>query len=290
MADAKVGFIGLGNIGAPIAEHLLEWPGGLVVADVREEATEPFAARGAHVAPDAAGVAAAGADIISVMVLDDAQVRSVVGQIMTAAAPETVIAIHSTVLPETAEELASDAEQHGIFVLDAPVSGGAMGASAGNLAVMVGGDRAAYERCKAPFSTFAELILYFGPAGWGTRAKIARNLLTFVGYAAAAEAQRLAEAAGVDLRKLAGVVRHSDAITGGPGAIMLRDTTAPVEGSDGLYDILCHTRTLGEKDLALALELASQLEVELPMTELASEALAEALGVPHEPTTDREES
>jgi 3-hydroxyisobutyrate dehydrogenase-like beta-hydroxyacid dehydrogenase len=277
----KVGFVGLGNIGAPIAEHLLDWPGGLVVADVRTEATEPFAARGAEVASDATGVALAGAGIISVMVLDDAQVRAVVDAILPVARQGTVIAVHSTIRPETAEELAALASERGVSVIDAPVSGGAMGASAGTLAVMIGGDRDAYERCKAPFSTFAELVLHFGPAGAGTRAKIARNLLTFVGYAAAAEAQRLAEQAGVDLRKLAGVVRHSDAITGGPGAIMLRDTTAAVDPSDGLFEILCHTRTLGEKDLALALELAGELGVDLPMTQFAADHLAEALGVPH---------
>src|SRR5690606_11683288 len=154
-------------------------------------------------------------------------------------------------------------------VLDAPVSGGAMGASAGTLAVMVGGDRGAYERCKEPFSRFGEPVLHFGPAGWGTRAKVARNLLTFVGYAPAGEAMRLAEASGVDLRKLSSVVRHSDGITGGPGAIMLRDTAKRMDPDDGLFDIFCHTRTLGEKDLPLALELARQLGVELPMTSIA---------------------
>jgi 3-hydroxyisobutyrate dehydrogenase-like beta-hydroxyacid dehydrogenase len=282
MSTDRVGFVGLGNIGAPIAEHLLDWPGGLVVCDVREAATEPFAARGATVVDDPSGMAKEGARLISVMVLDDHQVREVVEAVLSTAEAGTIVAVHSTIRPETAEELADEAATRGVAILDAPVSGGAMGAQQGSLAVMVGGDRDAYERCRRPFATFADLVLHFGPAGSGTRAKIARNLLTFVSYAAAGEAQRLAESAGVDLRKLAGVVRHSDAITGGPGAIMLRATTEPLPPDDGLYDILCHTRSLGEKDLALALELAVELGVDLPLTTTASRRLADALGVPHD--------
>ena len=281
MGEPRLGFVGLGQIGSPMAGHLVDWPGGLVVCDVRDEATAPFAERGAAVAPDPAGVAAAGAEIVSVMVLDDEQVRDVVAGVLREAAPGTVVAVHSTIRAETAEELAAVAAERDVAVLDAPVSGGFMGAHQGNLALLVGGDEEAFERCREPFSRFAELVVRFGPAGAGTRAKLARNLVTFVSYTAAAEAERLAEAAGVDLGDLARVVRHTDAITGGPGAIMLRPTTAPLEPSDGLYDILCHTRALGEKDLGLALELAASLGVDLPLTSLAIDAFAEGLGVPH---------
>ncbi len=274
------GFIGLGNIGAPMAQHLVDWPGGLVVCDLRAEATAPFAEAGATVAATAAEVGAA-CDVISVMVLDDAQVRDVVGQILPVAAPGTSIAVHSTIRAETAEELAALATGSGIDVLDAPVSGGFMGAHQGTLAVMVGGDRAAFERAREPFGRWADLVMHFGPAGAGTRAKLARNLLTFVSYTAASEAQQLAEASGLDLRKLARVVRHSDTVTGGAGSIMLRDTTTPLRPGDEWYDTLTHTRTLGEKDLDLALALADELGVDLPLGRLARERLAQGLGVPH---------
>ena len=277
---AGYGFIGLGNIGAPMAQHLLDWPGGLVVCDLRAEATAPFADGGATVAASAAEVGAT-CDVISVMVLDDAQVRDVVTQILGSATPGTIVAVHSTIRAETAEELAVVAADAGVDLLDAPVSGGFMGAHQGTLAVMVGGERAAFERAREPFGRWADLVMHFGPAGAGTRAKLARNLLTFVSYTAAAESQRLAEASGLDLRKLARVVRHSDAITGGPGSIMLRDTTAPLQPGDEWYDTLAHTRTLGEKDLDLALELADQLGVELPFGRLARERFAAGLGVPH---------
>jgi 3-hydroxyisobutyrate dehydrogenase-like beta-hydroxyacid dehydrogenase len=273
-----VGFVGLGNIGAPIARRLLDWPGGLVVYDVRPEARQPFAEAGAVVA-DSAAALAADCDVTSVMVLDDEQVRDVVAQMLPSCRPGTVIAIHSTISEQTAIDVAVGAAMHDVHVVDAPVSGGAMGAADGRLAVMVGGERAAYEKCKEVFRSWAELVLHMGPVGAGTRTKIARNLLTFVGYAAAAESQRLAEAAGVDLRKLAAVVRQSDTVTGGPSAIMFRETTAPLDPDDPLRGILEHTHTLGAKDLALAIELAEQLDVDVAFTRLAAERLGAGLGL-----------
>ena len=117
---------------------------------------------------------------------------------------------------------------------------------------------------------------------------VARNLITFAGYVAAGEAQRLAEAAGADLSLLGEVVRYSDTITGGPGTIMLRDTAASISRDDPWYDVMAHTRDLGEKDLTLALELAESLDVDLPYTRAARELLAGALGVPHETVPDEE--
>jgi len=273
-----VGFIGLGNIGAPMAHHLLDWPGGLVVRDLREEATAPFAEGGATVAASNTEVAER-CDVISVMVLDDAQVRLVVDELLDAAAPATVIAIHSTVHPETAVELAATAAERGVEVIDAPVSGGFMGAHEAKLAVMIGGSDTALAKVREPFSRWADLILLMGPVGAGTKTKLARNLVTFVSYAAAGEAQRLAEASGISLRKLGKVVRHSDAITGGAGSIMLRDTAEPMARDDDWHDILDHTRNLGEKDLVLALELGDIEGVDLPLATLALNRLATELGL-----------
>ncbi len=275
-----VGFIGLGQIGAPMAGRLVDWPDGLVVFDVRSEAAAPLVEQGAMLAASAAEVGAA-CDVVSVMVLNDAQVRTVVDELLTTAQPGTVLAVHSTIRPETAEELALTTAEHGVDLLDVPVSGGFVGAHDGTLAAMVGGDRAAYERAKAVFARWATVVVHMGPAGAGTRTKLARNLMHFIAFTGVGEAQRLAEAAGLDLRKLARVVRHSDSVTGGPGAIMLRDTTAPVAPEDDWYDILSHTRDLGEKDLALALELAEGLGLDLPLAQLALRDFATGLGVPH---------
>lgn len=276
-----VGFIGLGQIGAPMARRLLDWPGGLVVHDVRPEALLPFLEAGARAAASPREVAES-AEVISLMVRDDAQVEDVLsGQagLIEAAAPGTVVAIHSTIAAATATRLAEIHGRRGIEIVDAPVSGGAPGAAKGTLAVMVGASDSAFERCRDVFALWSGHVMHAGPPGAGTRAKLARNLIHFVSFAAVAEAQRLAEAAGLDLVELGKVVRHSDAVTGGPGAIMLRHTTAPVAPDDGWYPILSHVRDLGHKDLTLAIELGEDLDVDTPLARLALERLAAGLGV-----------
>ena len=278
-----VGFIGLGQIGAPMAKRLIGWPGGLTVCDAVPAAPEPFAEAGAHVAATPAEVAAR-ATVISIMVRDDAQVADVISGpdgILTTAAPGTVIAIHSTVEADTPAAMAALAAEHGVHVVDAPVSGGFMGAHEGTLAIMLGADDEAAALVEAPFGAFAGLVAHLGPVGAGTRAKLARNLITFASYAAVGEALALAEAAGVDVAKLGDVVRHSDRITGGPGAVMLRRSAAPLADGDGLKAIFEHTRALGEKDLDLALALGEDLGVRLPITAQARTDLGAALGVPH---------
>ena len=277
--DVKLGYIGLGNQGAPMAKRLADWPGGLVVFDVRTEAMTPLAELGASLADGVADVAAA--DVISVTVLNDAQVRDVVLELGEYAKPGTIIAIHSTIEPETAPELAELLRPKGIRIVDAPVSGGAGAADKGELAVMVGADDDAYEAVKPVFKKWASMVVRAGEPGAGTRMKIARNMLTFIGFAAACEAQRLAEAAGIDLQKLGRVVRHSDAQSGGPGAIMVRDDTTPLAPDHFVHDMFVHTRGLAEKDLGLALAMGDVTGVELPLAEIALRDLAAGLGVPH---------
>lgn len=276
-----VGFIGLGQIGAPMARRLLDWPGGLVVHDVRPEAFAPFLEAGARAASSPREVAES-ADVISLMVRDDAQVDEVLSGpagLLETATPGTVVAIHSTIAAATATRLAETHGPRGIEIVDAPVSGGAPGAAKGDLAVMVGASDTAFERCRDVFALWAGHTMHAGPPGAGTRAKLARNLIHFVSFAAVAEAQRLAEAAGLDLIELGKVVRHSDAVTGGPGAIMLRRTTAPVAPDDGWHPILSHVRDLGHKDLMLAIELGADLDVDTPLARLALDRLAAGLGV-----------
>ncbi|TGD84119.1 NAD(P)-dependent oxidoreductase [Mycolicibacterium sp. CH28] len=279
MSEPKVGYIGLGNQGAPMAKRLVTWPGGLVVFDVRTEAMTPLAELGAQLANSVADVAQA--DVIEVTVLNDEQVRDVVSQLAAHAKPGTVIAIHSTIEPDTAADLAQQLQPRGIHIVDAPVSGGAGAADKGELAVMVGADDDAYELVKPVFKQWASLVVRAGEPGAGTRMKLARNMLTFVSFAAACEAAKLAEAAGIDLQKLGRVVRHSDAQSGGPGAILVRDDTKPLQPDHFVYNMFMHTRGLAEKDLGLALRLGEATGVELPLAEIALRDLAAGLGVPH---------
>jgi 3-hydroxyisobutyrate dehydrogenase-like beta-hydroxyacid dehydrogenase len=287
----KLGYIGLGNQGAPMAQRYLDWPGGLTVFDVRSEAMAPFIEGGATAASSVAEVAEA--DIISITVFDDAQVREVIAGadgLASRAKPGTIIAIHSTINDTTAVELARQFEQQGIHVVDAPVSGGAGAAAKGELATMVGADEETFQRLKEPFKRWASLVIHAGEPGAGTRMKLARNMLTFVSYAAAGEAQKLAAESGLDLMALGKVVRHTDALTGGAGAIMFRSDANPLEPGHFLYEPFLRTRALGEKDLSLALALGEAVSVELPLAKLALERFAANLGVPHTDTEPPKES
>lgn len=276
-----IGFIGLGNIGAPMARRLLDRPDELVVLDVAAAATAPFAAEGATVAATPAELAAR-ARVISIVVRDEAQVADVLDGpdgLLAAATAGTVVAVHSTISAEGAVALAERASAAGVDLVDAPISGGAMGAHEGPLAVMVGGSDDAVERARPVLERYASLVVHCGPVGQGTRMKIARNLITFASFAAVGEAQRLAQAAGLDVAALGDVVRHSDRVTGGAGAIMLRPDASVMADDDGLRPIFAHTAALGTKDLELAAELGDGLNVDTPVAELARRLLAPALGL-----------
>src|ERR1700744_5822456 len=280
MSDSPtLGYIGLGNMGAPMATKMTEWPGGVTVYDIRAEAMTPLAEKGASLADSIADVAAA--DIIHITVLDDVQVREVVGELAPHVKPSTVIAIHSTISDTTAAELAGGLKQQGLHIVAPPVSGGPPPAAKGELATMVGADREVYERIKPAFKHWAAVVIHAGEPGAGTRMKLARNMLTFRSYAAACEAMKLAEAAGLDLQALGRVVRHTDALTGGPGAIMVREDMKDLEPDNFLYQPFLHTRGLGEKDLSLAVAWGRAVSVALPLAQIAYEGLAASLGLPH---------
>jgi 3-hydroxyisobutyrate dehydrogenase-like beta-hydroxyacid dehydrogenase len=282
----KLGYIGLGKMGAPMAKRLVDWPGGLIVFDIRIDAMTPLAEAGATLADSLADVAAA--DIISVTVLDDAQVREVVGTLAQNAKPGTVIAIHSTISDTTAVDLAKELEPRGIHIVDAPVSGGGRAAKKGELATMVGATDEAFALIEEPFLKWASLVIHAGQPGAGTRMKLARNMLHYISFAAACEASKLAEVCGLNLQDLGKVVRHTDAITGGAGSIMFRDDMRPIAPDSFLYQPFLHARVLGEKDLSLALALGQTNSIDLPLAAIALEGLAEGLGVPHTASTTEE--
>jgi len=279
-AAPRVGFVGLGNIGKPMALRLAAADG--IELDVFDLAAEPVAelvAAGAGAAESVTELAAR-VEVLSVMVRDDAQVRAVLEEVLAAQGSVRVVVVHSTVAPSTPAELAELAARQGVAVLDAPVSGGAMGAADGTLAIMVGGEQAAYALAEPALAVVGGKVIHAGAVGAGTAFKLCRNLMHFAAFTAATEAQRLAEAAGLDLVALGEVVRHTDAITGGPGAIMHRATTAPLRADDFWFGVFDHVRALGEKDLGFALDLAEELGVETPLARLALERLGSGLGLP----------
>jgi 3-hydroxyisobutyrate dehydrogenase len=267
----RAGFVGLGNIGKPMALRLAAADDvELWVYDVAPDPVAELAAAGGKPVPSVADLASE-VDVLCVMVRDDEQVRAVAEE----AGPGTVLVIHSTVAPGTPAELAG----RGLTVLDAPVSGGPMGAADGSLAIMVGGPEDAFAAARPALEAMGSKVVHAGGLGAGTRMKLARNLIHFVSFTAVTEAQRLAEAAGLDLVALGEVVRHTDAVTGGPGAIMYRDTTSPIPEGDFWRGVFEHVRALGEKDLALAIALADELGVDVPLAREALPRLGKGLGL-----------
>ena len=280
----RVGFVGLGNIGRPMALRLAAAEGfELWVYDVAQAPLDELAAAGAEVGESVADIAAR-VDVLCVMVRDDDQVRDVLGEVLGVAGDALTVVVHSTVAPGTPERLADTAVRHGVQLVDAPVSGGAMGAADGSLAIMAGGTDVALSAARPVLEAMAAKVVHAGPVGSGTRMKLARNLMHFVAFTAATEAQRLAESAGLDLVALGDVVRHTDAVTGGPGAIMHRETTAPLEPDDFWFGVFEHVRALGEKDLGFAIDLADELGVDTPLARLALQRLGPGLGLPTKET------
>ncbi|MFD0902973.1 NAD(P)-dependent oxidoreductase [Actinomadura sediminis] len=282
----RVGFVGLGDIGGPMATRLArrQAEAGLAlgVFDIAAAPVEELVEAGAEAA-GGVGALAARSDVLCVMVNDDEQVRSVLDEALAGGAgPGLTVAVHSTVAPGTPAELETLAARRGVRLVDAPVSGGAMGAGTGELAVMVGGSAAAFAAVRPVLDVLATKVVHAGPIGAGTRFKLARNLMHYAAFTAATEAQRLAEAAGLDIVALGEVVRHTDALTGGPGAIMHRDTTAEMEPGSFWFTAFDHLRRLAEKDLDFAIAMAGELGVDVPLARLARDRLAPGLGFPEE--------
>jgi 3-hydroxyisobutyrate dehydrogenase len=293
MKAIRTGFIGLGNIGKPMALRLAASETvELQVFDIDPEPVAELVDAGATAA-ESIGSIGNWADVICVMVRDDEQVRAVLDEVLADLKSRNTFVpvsfvVHSTVAPSTPAELQKQVMSvcgFAIEVMDAPVSGGPMGAADGSLAIMVGAAEAEGFRAVEPvLSVMGSKVVHAGELGSGTRFKLARNLLHFVSFTAATEAARLAEAAGLDLVALGDVVRHTDAITGGPGAILHRDTTAPIPDDDFWHGVFSHVRDLGEKDLGHAIALADELDVDVPLSRLALDRLGPGLGLEGEPS------
>jgi 3-hydroxyisobutyrate dehydrogenase-like beta-hydroxyacid dehydrogenase len=146
---------------------------------------------------------------------------------------------------------------------------------------MVGGSEDAVERVRPVLDTFTSLVIHMGPPGAGLQAKLARNIVQYGSWLAAYEAQRLAEAAGIELSKLAQAVRESDALIGGASRLMFRETVEPFDddADPRFVDAMRAGSNLAHKDLRAALGLANELGVRLPMTELTEELCDDVFGL-----------
>ncbi len=283
--NPNVGFIGLGNIGLPMALNLIEDGFDVTVADLRSEPIETAVAAGATEETDLEHLAQT-CDIIEIVVDGDEAVRSVVfeEELFSRMRPGTILIIHSTIRPQTMEELDEAGAEHGVVVMDAAVSGGDTGAKAGTLTIMVGGEPEYLEQCRGLFETIGEDIFHTGPVGSGQAAKLSNNIMTHGNHLLALEAMKLAEAYGIDEETMASVASVS---TGGSWIIdnwgfydrYLEEHT--LAGSDELYFFLRHAT----KD---ALAAAAEKNVALPLAGLSSEYRPIALAERYQQLIDKD--
>ncbi|ACO77301.1 3-hydroxyisobutyrate dehydrogenase [Azotobacter vinelandii CA] len=254
-----IGFIGLGNMGAPMARNLLAAGHRLSVHDLSAPAVAGLAQAGATVADSPAALARE-VELIITMLPASAHVKGVyLGEdgLLAQVRPGVMLIDSSTIDPLSAREVAAAAREHGNPMLDAPVSGGTAGAAAGTLTFMVGGETADFERARPVLAAMGKNIVHCGPAGNGQVAKVANNMLLGISMIGVAEAMSLGVALGMEPKVLAGVINSSsgrcwssDSYNPFPGVM---DNVPAAHGYSGGFGT-----DLMLKDLGLASEAARQ--------------------------------
>lgn len=265
----KVAMIGLGRMGGPMARHVIEAGFEVSLFDVSAASLEKFSESIAAVASSPADAARA-ADLACIVVFDDAQTIEVVcgsTGVLTTMQPGSVVTIHSTISPETLRLLADAGTKVGVTVIDAGISGGETGSSAGTLLTMVGGSAEAVALASPALMTFSKEIIHAGDLGSGLALKLARNATGYICMAAVHEAMQIATGAGIALSVLQHTIAETGVFDQALSPFMLGGPS-PLSDDDpqSLRELLLHLQSLGEKDLDQALNLAEELGEDLPVT------------------------
>lgn len=277
-AGPKLGYIGLGLMGGPMAGRLLDQGYELTVWNRSRQKSEPYLARGAQEAGNPAEVAA-NSDIILMCLTDAKAVEIVVfGEKGVASGGEAgkLLVDFSSMRPDTTRQLSAKLkEENGMGWVDAPVSGGVKGAAEGTLAIFAGGDAADVEKVKPVAACFSQRLTHMGPSGAGQMTKLCNQVIVGSCIATIAEAISLAEKSGVDAKLL------PEALKGGWADSQPFQILAPRFAERLLEPLLGQTHTM-LKDLDTAVEFGANNISPLPMTGQAAETLrrlvAEGLG------------
>ena len=281
----RAGFIGLGNQGKPIALNLVAAGFATTVFDLAPDPLAELSAAGAKAAGCAREVAER-SDVICLCVPEDRHVREVMtgpAGVLAGAAAGAVVAIHSTILPDTALALAADAAPRGVEVLDACVTGGAARAAQKQLTFLVGGPAPALERARPLLEVSAVKIIHAGALGNGAKLKLCLNLVTYLQWAAAFESFALAKAVGLPQELLEEAGRANGQLTPLMQAFLaLHKAPESARKSDGMQALLRGYMQVAEKDLAWALELARRAGVSLTVGGLVAQQMARIYGVADE--------
>ncbi|HSF63401.1 MAG TPA: 3-hydroxyisobutyrate dehydrogenase [Paracoccaceae bacterium] len=259
----KVGFIGLGNMGAPMAANLAR--AGHDVTGFDTVAPCPAGVARA----DSAALAAAGADVVITMLPNGAILRAVAAQVIPAMAPGAVLCDCSTVDVDSARAVAAQAVAAGLDALDAPVSGGVGGAAAGTLTFMAGGSDAAFARVAPLFEVMGRKAVHCGASGAGQAAKICNNMILGVTMIATCEAFALADKLGLDRAKMFDVVSTSSGSSWSMNTYCPAPGVGPQSPADNGYKP-GFAAELMLKDLRLSQQAATSADADTPMGQLAT--------------------
>lgn len=259
----KIGFIGLGNMGGPMARNL-------AAAGHQVSGFDPVAADMDGIRPaTSAADAAEGADVVITMLPNGQILRSVSAQVIPAMRPGAVLCDCSTVDVDSARAVAADAAAAGLGALDAPVSGGIGGAAAGTLTFMVGGTPEAFAQVQPLFDIMGQKAVHCGAAGAGQAAKICNNMILGVTMIATCEAFALADKLGLDRQKMFDVVSTSSGYSWSMNAYCPAPGVGPQSPADNGYKP-GFAAELMLKDLRLSQQAAEGADADTPMGELAT--------------------
>ena len=280
--STRCGFIGLGIMGKALSGNLAPKGHSILVYDLVEEAIRDVEKTGAQAASSPAEVGA-GADVIGICVPADSHVRAVLtgpDGVFAHAARGSVVCIHSTIHPDTVEEMAVAGAECGVDVLEVPVAGGPVRAAEGNAFYMVAGDEAATEKARPYLEAAASRIIYTGELGNASKLKLAVNVLTNVCLAAALEAYELTKAMGLPHE----LIEEAGQETGMLSPLMLQflgTKTMPDEAlrSEQMQSFMRGRMEIAQKDLSLALEMAMKSGISMPVTGLVTQNAARVYGV-----------
>ena len=232
----RVGFIGLGSQGGPMARRIVEGGFELTLWARREASLEPYADTAAKTAATPAELGAA-CDLVCLCVVGDDDVREVLrgeSGVLAGLQPGGIVAIHSTVHPDTCRELAESAAGQGVTIIDAPVSGGAPAVEEGTLMVMVGGADDVVEKVRPVFATYSDAIVHLGGLGAGQVAKILNNLQFTANLGSAMSTLELGDALGLERQRLCEVLNRGSATSKAISSITMFGGTveglAPIAG------------------------------------------------------------
>ncbi|MDK2800989.1 MAG: hypothetical protein PWP27_2544 [Clostridiales bacterium] len=263
----KVGFIGLGIMGKPMAKNLLKAGYSLKVYDVNQEAVKEVVAAGAEAGESSKDVAAS-SEVVITMLPNSPHVKQVVlgeNGVLEGAKPGTILVDMSSIAPLVSQEVAAKAKEKGVEMLDAPVSGGEPKAIDGTLSIMVGGPQEIFDEVEDMLKVMGASVVRVGDIGSGNTTKLANQIIVALNIAAMSEAMVLATKAGVDPEKV------YNAIRGGLAGSTVLDAKAPLVMQRNFkpgFRIELHI-----KDLMNALETAHEVGVPVPLTSQVMEIM-----------------